>query len=117
MLQYYYLQTVTTNILKPLLGLRVSESDSVIAQELLPRPITPASGESSKTSSVNSPTNTELNGTPIMPLRERDLTAMTALFEGEDGDEIEADIDDKLPWLGPTPCWEDDPFDFLREYL
>ncbi|WP_442936539.1 hypothetical protein [Nostoc sp.] len=52
-----------------------------------------------------------------MSLRERDWTALIELFDREDGDEIEADIDSSLFWLIPEPCWEDDPFDFLREYL
>jgi hypothetical protein len=50
-------------------------------------------------------------------LRERDWTALIELFDRDDGDEIEADIHSSLFWLIPEPCWEDDPFDFLREYL
>ncbi len=50
-------------------------------------------------------------------LRERDCTALIELFDRDDGDEIEADISCSLFWLIPEPCWEDDPFDFLREYL
>lgn len=50
-------------------------------------------------------------------LRERDWNVLIELFDREDVDEIEADISSSLHWLIPEPCWEDDPFDFLREYL
>lgn len=52
-----------------------------------------------------------------MSLRERDWTALIELFDRNDADEIQADISCSLLWLIPEPCWEDDPFDFLREYL
>jgi hypothetical protein len=42
---------------------------------------------------------------------------MTELFDREDGDEIEADIHTNLLLMTPEPCWGDDPFEFLREYL
>lgn len=50
-------------------------------------------------------------------LREGDTKALAALFDREDSDEIETDISKYLRLLWPEPCWEDDPFDFLREYL
>lgn len=53
----------------------------------------------------------------LMPLNERDSKALLALFEREDIDQIEAEIDRNLLWLAPAPCWEDNPFDFLSEYL
>jgi hypothetical protein len=52
-----------------------------------------------------------------MAMKERDWKAMAELFDTEDGDEIEADINGKLWTVIPEPCWEDDIFDFLREYL
>lgn len=54
---------------------------------------------------------------PLMPLRERDVKALSNWFELDEIDEIEADIAHNLVWLLPEPCWEDDPFDFLKEFL
>ncbi|MCG6134142.1 MAG: hypothetical protein MET45_05695 [Nostoc sp. LLA-1] len=68
-------------------------------------------------SRVNYPTNLQVYAPPFTSLRERDWKAMTELFDREDSDDIEADIRSNLLWLTPEPCWEDDPFDFLREYL
>lgn len=66
---------------------------------------------------MNYPTNLHVY-TPSLPsLRDRDWIALRELFDRDDGDEIEADIHTNLFWLIPEPCWEDDPFDFLREYL
>jgi len=50
-------------------------------------------------------------------MNQRDWKAMAELFDREDGDEIEADINSKLRRVIPEPCWEDDTFAFLREYL
>jgi hypothetical protein len=52
-----------------------------------------------------------------MPLRQRDLQALTGFFELEGMAMIEADIINSLRKRYPEPCWEDDPFDFLKEYL
>lgn len=59
----------------------------------------------------------ESHADPLMPLRERDLTALVGLFETADMDLIQADVIDSLKQRSPEPCWEDDPFDFLRDYL
>lgn len=57
-------------------------------------------------------------GASLMPLRERDIIALSELFDREDSEEIEADINHHLIWLWPEPCWDDeDPFSFLRDYL
>jgi hypothetical protein len=50
-------------------------------------------------------------------LKERDWKALKELFDRKDSDEIEADINSKLCLMVPEPLWEDEPFDFLREYL
>ncbi len=42
---------------------------------------------------------------------------MTELFDREDSDEIEADINSSLMLMIPEPFWGDDTFEFLREYL
>jgi hypothetical protein len=66
---------------------------------------------------VNYPTNLQVDNSFFTSLRERDWKALTELFDREDADEFEADINSYLLLLTPEPCWEDDPFDFLREYL
>jgi hypothetical protein len=54
---------------------------------------------------------------PIAPLRERDLQAMADFFDTEFMLEIEADVTQHLLLLWPEPCWDEDPFDFLHEYI
>jgi hypothetical protein len=62
-------------------------------------------------------------GRPVSPvapstaLRERDLKALEELFEHEGIEQVQADILHNLELLSPELCWEEDPFDFLREYL
>lgn len=53
----------------------------------------------------------------IAPLRDRDIKALDTLFHCDGIEEAEADITQVLLALFPEPCWEDDPFEFLREYL
>ncbi len=56
--------------------------------------------------------------TPVlMPLKNRDWKVLVELFERADIEEIEANIHSNLLMMIPEPCWEDDPFDFLSEYL
>lgn len=54
---------------------------------------------------------------PLAPLRERDEIALAAWFQREDIHEIETDIAAHLLKLLPEPCWEDNPLDFLKEFL
>lgn len=54
---------------------------------------------------------------PLAPLRERDWIEIVLLFDRQDSDEIEADVIDKLGMLHPEPCWDEDPYEFLSEYL
>lgn len=56
---------------------------------------------------------------PVMlsPLRDRDLKVLLEWFTPARIDDVEADIWQYLRRLIPEPCWEDDPFDFLQEYL
>ncbi|WP_017651084.1 hypothetical protein [Fortiea contorta] len=61
--------------------------------------------------------NVEIYAAPSIALRKRDWKALIELFDRDDVDEIEADVHGSLLLLPPEPCWEDDPFDFLREYL
>jgi hypothetical protein len=53
----------------------------------------------------------------LMPLRDRDLKTLSDLFASEDIEAIEADILCNLTRMLPEPCWEDNPFDFLQDYL
>lgn len=66
---------------------------------------------------MNYPVNIQIYAPAITSLEERDWKAMTELFDREDSNEIEADIRSNLLFMMPEPCWGDDPFDFLREYL
>lgn len=53
----------------------------------------------------------------IIPLRDRDMKELKALFTDREIEAIETDIMNNLLWRFPEPCWEDDPFEFLQEYL
>ncbi len=55
--------------------------------------------------------------TPLSPLRARDLAALSALFLTDKMSTIEADIAQLLIRLQPEPCWEDDPFNSLQDFL
>lgn len=66
---------------------------------------------------VNYPNDLQVESSPYSTLRERDWEVLNSLFDRDDSDEIEAEIKSKLVWLGPEPCWEDNPFEFLREFL
>ncbi|MDJ0800422.1 MAG: hypothetical protein QNJ51_27050 [Calothrix sp. MO_167.B12] len=52
-----------------------------------------------------------------MPLKDRDWKVLVQLFDRADSEEIADNINSKLLMMMPEPCWEDDPFDFLVEYL
>jgi len=54
---------------------------------------------------------------PLSPLRERDLAALSALFSTDTMSAIEADVAQLLIRLQPEPCWEDDPFNSLQDFL
>lgn len=54
---------------------------------------------------------------PLSPLKERDLLSLAHLFQREDMYDIEVDMNQMLLRLLPEPCWEEDPFEFLREFL
>lgn len=57
------------------------------------------------------------HASPLSSLTERDLEALAAMFEPEDAAEVEAELAHYLNLMCPEPCWEEDPFDFLRDYL
>ena len=54
---------------------------------------------------------------PLSPLKERDLLALAQFFERSDMRDIETDLAHMLLKLQPEPCWEEDPFEFLKEFL
>jgi hypothetical protein len=54
---------------------------------------------------------------PLSPLRARDIQALAELFLRDDIYAIEADVSQRLLALLPEPCWEDDVFAFLGEFL
>lgn len=58
-----------------------------------------------------------VHAAPLASLRERDLQALAEMFEPEDALEVEAELVSYLNLMYPEPCWEEDPFDFLRDYL
>nr|WP_242054215.1 hypothetical protein [Nostoc parmelioides] len=66
---------------------------------------------------VNYPINPQIYAPVFTSLKERDWKALLEMFDRDDIDELEADINFNLQLMIPEPCWEDDPFDFLREYL
>lgn len=57
------------------------------------------------------------NTTSLIPMNGQDLKALTSLFDREDVEEIVADVNNSLRSLLPEPCWDDNPFGFLGEYL
>jgi hypothetical protein len=75
---------------------------------------------SSETELTNAQITADINDVhaqPLMPLRQRDLEALTGLFGADGIEAIELDIANGLKNRRPEPCWEDDPFKFLQEYL
>ncbi|HEY9880107.1 MAG TPA: hypothetical protein V6D29_16750 [Leptolyngbyaceae cyanobacterium] len=54
---------------------------------------------------------------PLSPLRSRDVQALVEMFAHDQLTEIEADIHQYLHRLYPEPCWEIEPYEFLRGFL
>ena len=63
------------------------------------------------------PNKIEVHAPPITEFNERDWKILVELFDRKDSDEIEKDINTKLSWMVPEPVWEDEPLEFLKEYL
>ncbi|MEM8637324.1 MAG: hypothetical protein AAGG51_00705 [Cyanobacteria bacterium P01_G01_bin.54] len=67
----------------------------------------------------------EYFGAQLLPLHNRDVEALEALFQDEDIEAIDLNVRSALHLLWPELCWEDDPFeefdmsefDFLAEFL
>lgn len=54
---------------------------------------------------------------PLSALRERDIHALVDIFAHEHLPEVEADIHQYLGRLYPEPCWEVEPYEFLKDLL
>ncbi|HEY9836953.1 MAG TPA: hypothetical protein V6D27_08660 [Vampirovibrionales bacterium] len=54
---------------------------------------------------------------PLSALKERDTKALAELFENEEIEAIQADVLVCLSFLSPAPCWDEEAFDFLKEFL
>jgi hypothetical protein len=54
---------------------------------------------------------------PLSPLRTQDNQELAAFFDRGDINTIEDDVLHMLDRLSPEPCWEDDPFQFLGEFV
>jgi hypothetical protein len=54
---------------------------------------------------------------PLSPLRMQDIQELAVFFDGDDMPSLEEDLLNMLDRLLPEPCWEDDPFDFLGDFI
>ncbi|MEB3230057.1 MAG: hypothetical protein VKJ64_03540 [Leptolyngbyaceae bacterium] len=54
---------------------------------------------------------------PILPMHQRDRTILDSLFGRDDMFDIHIEIQDQLGKLVTEPCWDDDPYGFLSNYL
>ena len=54
---------------------------------------------------------------PLSSLTEKDLQALAEIFESENTTEVEAELAQYLNLMYPEPCWEENPFGFLLDYL
>jgi hypothetical protein len=57
------------------------------------------------------------HASPLTPLRKRDRQALDNFFESDRIQEIALDIHRHLARMYPEPCWEDEPYEFLRGYI
>lgn len=68
---------------------------------------------------ITSPSLDVFHADPLSPLRDRDLTALRELFALEAAlmEQVVLDVNSALARLYPEPCWEDEPYEFLRGYV
>ena len=57
------------------------------------------------------------HASPLAPLRRRDSQALDDFFESDRIQDIALDIHRYLARIYPEPCWEDEPYEFLRGYI
>ena len=100
-----------------------SQSVSLASERTGPLGVVPTQAKETGWRSPEADGSWELSGllnsyaAPLAPMRDRDLKALGSLFEREDIHDVETDIIRNLLTRWPEPCWDDDPFDFLQEYL
>ncbi len=80
-------------------------------------PVNPVDLDDLGPTNLNTSRRLNHHAAPVTSLREQDTKALLSLFDRPDSDQIEADIIKGLRWRCPEPFWEDESFDFLREYL
>lgn len=66
---------------------------------------------------MTSPSLDVHHASPLAPLRPRDSQALDSLFDSDRIQEITLDIHQYLARIYPEPCWEDEPYEFLRGYI
>lgn len=54
---------------------------------------------------------------PLSPMRDRDVTELSDLFDRDDMHDLEQDVNHHLIRLFPEPCWEENGLAFLQEHL
>ncbi|RZM82113.1 hypothetical protein [Leptolyngbya iicbica] len=57
------------------------------------------------------------HASPLAPLRARDREALDDFFERDDVSDIALDIHRYLSRMYPEPCWEDEPYEFLKGFI
>lgn len=88
-------------------------------RRFLPIPLAPESDRDRTGSDLTAPANDFSNeaAAPLSALKERDTQALAELFEDEEIEAIQADILLCLSFLSPAPCWDEQAFEFLQEFL
>jgi hypothetical protein len=66
---------------------------------------------------IRVPRTADSYAAPLSPLKERDSQALAGWFETDSMPEIEADVTRYLLLLWPEPCWDEDLYGFLHDYL
>lgn len=107
-------QPILRQIIAPLDGLEALRQAAT--RQAVQASLLEAQGGAAKTN-LRSSEPVSSHAAPLSPLRERDIQALSAWFDREDMTTIETDVDRCLLVLWPAPCWEDDPFEFLQEFL
>jgi hypothetical protein len=64
-----------------------------------------------------SPSLDVYHASPLAPLRQRDSQALENFFDSDRIQDVALDIHRYLARMYPEPCWEDEPYDFLRGYI
>lgn len=57
------------------------------------------------------------HASPLAPLRPRDSQALDNFFDSDRIQEITLDVHRYLARIYPEPCWEDEPYEFLKGFI